>query len=118
MAEVPEVAAPRLAVVGHPNKGKSCIVSTLAHDDSVLIGELPGTTTRCRSYPMKVDGETLYVLVDTPGLQQSLTGFHQQMRAWLRTPEEGADTITWLATEQELDGPDGRLYLGVLWWVG
>ena len=36
---------PSFAVVGHPNKGKSSIVSTLAHDDSVRIGELPGTTT-------------------------------------------------------------------------
>ena len=64
-------AHPHFAVVGHPNKGKSSIVATLAHDDSVRIGEQPGTTTRCRSFPMKVDGEVLYTLVDTPGFQRA-----------------------------------------------
>ena len=45
--------------------------------------------------------------VDTPGLQQSLTAFHQQMRAWLRTPDEGADTITWLAASAEAGRTSG-----------
>ncbi len=64
------MSIPVFAVVGHPNKGKSSIVSTLAHDDSVAIGPLPGTTLNCRRYPMKVDGSVLYVLVDTPGFQR------------------------------------------------
>ena len=58
---------PRFAVVGHPNKGKSSIVSTLAGDDSVEIKADPRTTLRCNRYPMKVDGKTLYELIDTPG---------------------------------------------------
>ena len=32
------------AVVGHPNKGKSSIVATLAENDAVAIGATPGTT--------------------------------------------------------------------------
>jgi dehydrogenase/reductase SDR family member 12 len=48
--------------------------------------------------------------VDTPGLQQSLTAFHQQMRAWLRTPEEGADTITWLAAAAEAGRTSGLFW--------
>jgi NAD(P)-dependent dehydrogenase (short-subunit alcohol dehydrogenase family) len=48
---------------------------------------------------------------DTPGLAESLPGFYDRMGPLLRTPAEGADTITWLATEQALDRPDGRLYL-------
>jgi GTPase Era involved in 16S rRNA processing len=62
---------PAFAVVGHPNKGKSSIVSTLAHDDSVVISHAPGSTLRCRRYPMTVDGRELYVLVDTPGFQRA-----------------------------------------------
>ncbi len=62
---------PVFAVVGHPNKGKSSIVSTLAHDDSVAVSPAPGTTLRCRRYPMTVDGRELYVLVDTPGFQRA-----------------------------------------------
>jgi len=77
---------PQFAVVGHPNKGKSCIVATLAHDDSVRIGELPGTTTRCRRYPMKVDGEVLYTLIDTPGFQRARSAWD-----WLQQHETTAD---------------------------
>lgn len=36
--------------------------------------------------------------VDTPGIAAALPRFHRAMRPLLRTPEQGADTITWLAT--------------------
>jgi NAD(P)-dependent dehydrogenase (short-subunit alcohol dehydrogenase family) len=48
---------------------------------------------------------------DTPGLAESLPGFHGFMRPILRTPAEGVDTITWLASEQLAGRPDGNLYL-------
>jgi len=35
---------------------------------------------------------------DTPGIAAALPGFHGVMRPLLRTPEQGADTIVWLAT--------------------
>lgn len=35
---------------------------------------------------------------DTPGLAESLPAFYRRMRPLLRTPAEGADSITWLAT--------------------
>jgi hypothetical protein len=69
---------PRIAIVGHPNKGKSSIVATLAEDDSVAISPLPGTTTQARRYPMRVDGELLYELFDTPGFQRP-----RETLAWL-----------------------------------
>jgi hypothetical protein len=69
------VTSPVFAVVGHPNKGKSSVVSTLAHDDSVRIAAQAGTTVACRTYPMRVDGELIYTLVDTPGFQRA-------RRAW------------------------------------
>jgi len=62
---------PVFAIVGHPNKGKSSIVSTLAQDESVAISPVPGTTVSNRRYPMIVDDEILYVLVDTPGFQRA-----------------------------------------------
>ena len=76
---------PTFAVVGHPNKGKSSLVSTLAHDDSVRIAPEPGTTTECRAYPMRVDGEVQYVLVDTPGFQRA-----RRALAWMRERETHA----------------------------
>jgi NAD(P)-dependent dehydrogenase (short-subunit alcohol dehydrogenase family) len=48
--------------------------------------------------------------VDTPGLQKSLSAFHQGMGAWLRTPEEGADTITWLAAAPEAGRTSGLFW--------
>ncbi len=71
MSGVDQSQVPRFAVVGHPNKGKSSIVATLARDDSVAIGSEPGTTISCRTYPMKVDGVLLYTLIDTPGFQRA-----------------------------------------------
>jgi hypothetical protein len=65
------VTTPVFAIVGHPNKGKSSIVATLARDESVAISPLPGTTLENREYPMIIDGETLYVLIDTPGFQRA-----------------------------------------------
>jgi hypothetical protein len=76
---------PTFAVVGHPNKGKSSIVSTLAQDDSVRIAPEPGTTTECRAYPMRVDGEVQYVLVDTPGFQRA-----RRALDWMRARETHA----------------------------
>ena len=48
---------------------------------------------------------------DTPGLADSLPGFYRFMKPLLRTPEEGADTIGWLATTPALPPPGGKLYL-------
>jgi Domain of unknown function (DUF3482)/50S ribosome-binding GTPase len=76
---------PRFAVVGRVNKGKSSIVATLAEDDSVRIDPRPGTTTEVREYPVRVDGRTLFVLVDTPGFEDA-----PRALAWLRGREVSA----------------------------
>ena len=77
---------PKFAVVGHPNKGKSSIVSALSMDDSVQISDTPGTTTKKRSFPLKVDGKTLYELFDTPGFQRA-----RRVLAWLEQHDVSAD---------------------------
>lgn len=48
---------------------------------------------------------------DTPGLAESLPGFYQLMGPILRTPEQGADTILWLAADAASRGMDGKLLL-------
>lgn len=60
---------PEFAVLGHPNEGKSSVVSTLAEDDSVRISPTPGETTECRTFPVRVDGRELICFTDTPGFQ-------------------------------------------------
>ena len=73
------------AIVGHPNEGKSSVVSTLAEDDSVRITLIPGETVVCRTFPVVIDGAEIIRFVDTPGFQSPLA------------------TLAWL---QEHEGPD------------
>jgi len=60
---------PEFAILGHPNEGKSSVLSTLAEDDSVRISEIPGETTECRTFPVIIDGRELLRFTDTPGFQ-------------------------------------------------
>lgn len=76
---------PTFAVVGHPNKGKSSIVATLARDDSVAVAPEPGTTVHARRYPLTLDGRELYTLIDTPGFQRA-----RRALAWMREHETDA----------------------------
>ncbi len=57
------------AIVGHPNEGKSSVVSTLAEDDSVRISPTPGETIECQTFPVEIDGRRIIQFVDTPGFQ-------------------------------------------------
>ena len=77
---------PIFAIVGHPNKGKSSIVATLAEDEFVAISPDPGTTRMARSFRMRINEQVLYELVDTPGFQRP-----RAILEWLRQHERGAD---------------------------
>ncbi len=73
------------AVVGHPNEGKSSVVSTLTEDDSVRITPIPGETVVCRTFPVIIDGREIVRFVDTPGFQSP-----KATLAWFRE-HEGPD---------------------------
>ena len=60
---------PEFAIIGHPNEGKSSVLSTLAEDDSVRISSTPGETTVCRTFPVLIDGREMLRFTDTPGFQ-------------------------------------------------
>ena len=70
---------PEFAIVGHPNEGKSSVVSTLSEDDSVRISSVPGETTECRSFPVLIDGREVIRFIDTPGFQNP-----RKTLAWMR----------------------------------
>ena len=48
---------------------------------------------------------------DTPGVADSLPGFYGLMQPLLRSPEQGADTIVWLAAAPDAAETSGRFYL-------
>jgi hypothetical protein len=60
---------PEFAIVGHPNEGKSSVVSTLAEDDSVRVSATPGETLRCQTFTVTIDGKETIRFIDTPGFQ-------------------------------------------------
>ncbi len=48
---------------------------------------------------------------DTPGLRKALPGFSRAFGPLLRSPEQGADTIVWLAAGPEAAAFSGRFFL-------
>lgn len=47
---------------------------------------------------------------DTPGVQSSLPGFRRVTQPILRSPQQGADTIAWLAAVPTLPGESGKFW--------
>ena len=93
---------PKFAVVGHPNKGKSSIVSTLSRNDSIQISQQSGTTVKSTSY--KIDtGHTGFELIDTPGFQRP-----KKVLAWLNKNAATADQRE-AAIEKFIKDKDCRL---------
>lgn len=48
---------------------------------------------------------------DTPGLADQLPGFYRLMKPILRTPDEGVDTLVWLAAATRAETLNGGLFL-------
>ena len=48
---------------------------------------------------------------DTPGVETALPAFYRATRHLLRSPEEGADTIVWLAAASEAADVSGKFWL-------
>ncbi|MBN7769879.1 GTPase/DUF3482 domain-containing protein [Marinobacter daepoensis] len=96
-------SAPMFAVVGHPNKGKSSVVATLSQNDAIAIALEPGTTRTRQAYPLKVDGRTLYTLVDTPGFQRPRRVL-QWLQAHSLSASDHPDTVRAFVTQHQGDG--------------
>jgi len=68
---------PEFAILGHPNEGKSSVLSTLTEDDSVRISPIPGETKQCRTFPVTIDNREIIRFTDTPGFQNPLRILHE-----------------------------------------
>jgi GTP-binding protein len=67
--EVPEeLAAPRLAIVGRPNVGKSSLLNRLLGEERSIVSNIAGTTRDALDVKCELGGDP-YVLVDTAGLR-------------------------------------------------
>jgi GTP-binding protein len=64
--------APRIAVVGRPNAGKSALINAILKDERTIVSEIPGTTRDSVDVPFMLrqgDAVKPYMLVDTAGLR-------------------------------------------------
>ena len=94
---------PEFAIVGHPNEGKSSVLSTLAEDDSVLISSMPGETVVCQEFPVIIDGREIIRFIDTPGFQNPRKVLHQ-----LQSLRDSTDNIIEAFREKNIAKPEFR----------
>lgn len=94
---------PEFALIGHPNEGKSSILSTLSEDDSVVVSPVPGETTVCTSFPVRIDGEEILRFTDTPGFQNPGRLLHE-LELLKDVPEENLRQLSLiLQKDKELE---------------
>jgi GTP-binding protein len=67
--EPQESEAPRVAVVGRPNVGKSTLLNRLIGEDRMIVYDEPGTTRDAIEVPFERGGRR-YVLIDTAGMRR------------------------------------------------
>ncbi|MCP3900120.1 MAG: GTPase/DUF3482 domain-containing protein [Desulfobacteraceae bacterium] len=105
---------PEFAVLGHPNEGKSSVVSTLTENDQIAVSRIPGETVVSKGYTVKIDNEEIIRFVDTPGFQVP-----QQTLSWFKAYKGDQDQIIdkfieahkkneFFADDVELLSPVGR----------
>ncbi len=98
-----EQKIPEFAVVGHPNEGKSSVLSTLAEDDSVRISSMPGETRECQSFPVTIDGQEIIRFIDTPGFQNP-----RKTLQWMQNYTGSDETLIRDFINAHKDDPDFR----------
>lgn len=92
---------PEFAIVGHPNEGKSAVVSTLSEDDSVRVTPYPGETLECQAFPVIIYGQEIIRFIDTPGFQNP-----RKTLAWIKKHQEADDRILQAYLETNTGKPD------------
>jgi GTP-binding protein len=94
--EDPEPTAPRVAVVGRPNVGKSTLFNRLVGDERAVVHDLPGTTRDAIDTLVETD-EGPVRFVDTAGMRRkSRVG-------------QGAEYYSLVRALQAIDGADGAV---------
>lgn len=63
----PDEPIMKLAIVGRRNVGKSTFANALAHEERMIVSEVPGTTRDSVDVRFEMDGKG-FIAIDTPGL--------------------------------------------------
>lgn len=92
---------PTFAIVGHPNEGKSSVVSTLAENDRVRISPTPGETLVCDPFPVIIDDREIIRFIDTPGFQNP-----RKTLSWMVANEDRTDRLVATFIETHANDPE------------
>ncbi|MDR2240624.1 MAG: ribosome biogenesis GTPase Der [Zoogloeaceae bacterium] len=107
-----ESAAPRIAVVGRPNVGKSTLINTLLGEARVIAFDQPGTTRDAIAVPFQRKGRA-YTLIDTAGLRRKGKVFEAiekfSVIKTLQSIEEANVVILTLDASQDISDQDAHI---------
>lgn len=67
-SEERESEAPKLALVGRPNVGKSSLINAILNDERAIVSDIPGTTRDAVDIACDRDGQR-FILCDTAGIR-------------------------------------------------
>jgi GTP-binding protein len=98
-----EDQAPRIAILGRPNVGKSSLLNALLGSERVIVSEVAGTTRDPVDTEAEVNGKRV-VLVDTAGLRRrskvaGSVGYYAQLRSERAAERADAAIVVCDATE-------------------
>jgi GTP-binding protein len=65
----PEIAGPKIAIVGRPNVGKSRLINALSGEERSIVSDVPGTTRDSLDTHLEWNGRAL-TLIDTAGIRR------------------------------------------------
>jgi tRNA modification GTPase len=82
----------KIAIVGHPNVGKSSLLNALSRTDRAIVTDLPGTTRDVVESNLVIGGIPIQVL-DTAGIRETVDRVEQIGVARSKTAAQQADLV-------------------------
>lgn len=100
---VPEEGLIRMAVVGHPNVGKSSLVNAILGEERMLVSEQPGTTRDAVDTEFVADDQH-FLIVDTAGIRKkgkvkAALEYYSTLRSFRAVDEADVAAVVLDATE-------------------
>ncbi len=97
----------KIAIVGHPNVGKSSLLNALSRTDRAIVTDLPGTTRDVVESNLVIGGIPIQVL-DTAGIRETADRVEQIGVARSKTAAQQADVVI-LTIDGQLGWTDAEM---------